>query len=108
MLTAVLLIAALQANTPDEFPKKAHVVVECVAGPDGTASGCRAVEVSHPGQGLEGAALSAVRHGHVQERNGVPDGQTFRVRIAFRMAGEGDNLGPPQSSGDRARNSSTD
>jgi hypothetical protein len=72
-------------------------VLQCIAGPNETVSDCRVVEVSHPGQGLEGAAISRMRLGHIGQRNGVGEGQTFRIRVAFRLADENDDLTRPQS-----------
>ena len=103
MLIATLLAGVLQTNAPDGFPKQAHVQLECIAGPNETSSNCRTVEVSHPGQGLEQAALAAVRLGLVRERSGVSLGQAFRVRIVFRLADEGDDLAPQQPSSAEAR-----
>ncbi|ADL02149.1 pancreas specific transcription factor, 1a-like protein [Brevundimonas subvibrioides ATCC 15264] len=103
VLAALVLMAAWQAAPPGEFPAAAHVVVQCVAGPNRTPTACRAVEVSHPGQGLEGAALSMVRRGQRREHNGVAEGQTFQVRIVFRLAEEGAPTGPAQSTGNAGR-----
>lgn len=103
MLIATLLAGVLQTNTPEVFPKQSYVQLECIAGPNETSSNCRAVEVSHPGQGLEGAALAAVRRGLVRERSGVPLGQAFRVRIVFRLADEGDDLASQQPGSAEAR-----
>jgi hypothetical protein len=38
-----------------------------------------------------------MRLGHIGQRNGVGEGQTFRIRVAFRLADENDDLTRPQS-----------
>ena len=86
MLTALLAIAILQADKlNDEVPREAYVMVQCVAGPNNSVTGCRALEVSHPGQGLESAAIEMVRRAPVAQRNGVAAGQAFRIKINFRL-----------------------
>jgi hypothetical protein len=106
VLTAIMMAAAVQAVATDEFPKQAYVMVQCVAGPNETVSDCRVLEVSHPGQGLEDAAIAMVRRGRIGQSNGVAVGQTFRIRIAFRLADEDDETPPPKSIGGEATPSS--
>lgn len=103
MLTAMLMAAVLQANAVEDFPEGAYVVVQCVAGRNETVSDCHALEVSHPGQGLEDAAIAMVRRARMGQRNGVTVGRAFRIRIVFRLADDGDDLAPPRMSSDEAR-----
>jgi len=89
MLTALLAIAVLQADAlNDDVPREAYVMVQCVAGPNNSVTDCRTLEVSHPGQGLENAALAVVRRGQIGQRNGVDVGQAFRIKINFRLDDE--------------------
>lgn len=56
-------------------------MAQCVAGLSNSVADCRTLEVSHPGQGLENAALAVVRRGQIGQRNGVAVGQAFRIKL---------------------------
>ena len=99
MLIAMLAIAILQTDTPQEdFPRGAFVTVQCVAGPNNAVRDCRALEVSHPGQGFESAAIAAVSRGRIGQRQGVAVGQAFRIKINFRLDDGGAPPAPPPPS----------
>lgn len=109
MLTALLAIAILQAEKlNDDVPREAYVMVQCVAGPNNSVTGCRALEVSHPGQGLESAAIEMVRRAPVAQRNGVAVGQAFRIKINFRLDDGGDQPAPPPRNSPEAPPTQTD
>lgn len=93
-MNALALFLALQAQTADEFPKNAYVTVQCVAGRNEIPQDCHAVEVSHPGQGMEDAAIAIMRRGRVGERQGVRVGQAYRIKVNFRLAANGEVIGP--------------
>lgn len=95
----MLAIAVLQTDKPDDdLLSGAYVMVQCVAGPNNSVSDCRALEVSHPGQGLESPAIAVVRRGQIGQRNGVAVGQAFRIKINFRLDDGGDQPAPPPQS----------
>ncbi|MNS57970.1 hypothetical protein D3C72_908750 [compost metagenome] len=56
-------------------------MAQCVAGLSNSVADRRTLEVSHPGQGLENAALAVVRRGQIGQRNGVAVGQAFRIKL---------------------------
>lgn len=106
MLNALLAIAILQADKlNDDIPREAYVMVQCVAGPNNSVTDCRALEVSHPGQGLESAAIEMVRRAPVAQRNGVAVGQAFRIKINFRLDDGRDPAPTPKTNAEAHPNS---
>ncbi|MGH7018501.1 MAG: energy transducer TonB [Brevundimonas sp.] len=92
----MMAIAVLQATAPDDdFPRGAYVMVQCVAGPNNSVNDCRAIEVSHPGQGFERTAMAVVRRGQIGQSQGVAVGQAFRIKINFRLDDGSDEPAPP-------------